>query len=361
MSANPEIFGPVLVTGGAGFIGGNFVMRALERGWPVVVLDALTYAANPVTLERLSTHPTFTFVHGSIADDMLLMQLFAKHRPWAVINFAAESHVDRSIDSASPFWSTNVGGTCTLLEEALRYWRTLSGEPADKFRFLHISTDEVFGSTETGTVAETARYEPTSPYAASKAASDHFVRAYHRTYGLPTLVTHSVNNYGPYQFPEKLIALTILNALGERALPVYGDGQNVREWIYVNDNCDAIDRLLGRGLPGETYSIGSGDEHTNLTVVETICAILDRLAPCRGSEPHAQLISFVEDRPGHDFRYALDSGKIRGALGWAPQTPFEVGLERTVQWYLDNEAWWRGPWAAVESGHRPGLQRRKVG
>jgi dTDP-glucose 4,6-dehydratase len=360
MSANSDILGPVLVTGGAGFIGSNFVMRALERGWPVVMLDALTYAANPLTPEQFRSHPNFRFIHGSIADEILLMQVFAKHCPWAVVNFAAESHVDRSIDSAAPFWSTNVGGTCTLLEAALRYWRQLPRGLAANFRFLHVSTDEVFGSSESGSVAETARYEPTSSYAASKAAADHFVRAYHKTYGLPTLVTHSVNNYGPYQFPEKLIALTILTALEEGHLPVYGNGKNVREWIYVHDHCEAIIRLLGQGVLGETYNIGSGEEHTNLSIVQSICAILDRLAPRRSAGSYELLIKFVEDRPGHDFRYALDSSKIRDAMEWAPQTPFEVGLERTVQWYLDNEAWWSGIWGSAESGNRLGLLRKKV-
>lgn len=358
MSAIPEFSGPILVTGGAGFIGGNFVMEALEKGYEIITLDALTYAANPLTLKEIDKNSGHQFVHGSITDELLVTQSLAKYQPHAIINFAAESHVDRSIDSAAPFWSTNVGGTCTLLECALRYWRQLAGEKAASFRYLQISTDEVFGSVESGSVTETAPYRPNSPYAASKAASDHFVRAYHKTHGLPTLLTHSVNNYGPYHFPEKLIPLTILSALEERPLPVYGDGQNVREWIYVRDNCDAIMGLLGKARPGETYNIGSGDERTNLSVVETICSILDNRAPRSNSQPYAQLVEFVADRPGHDFRYSLDSGKIRNETGWCPRTSFESGLTQTIEWYLENEPWWHDIWEGRYGGERLGLKQK---
>lgn len=352
---------PLLVTGGVGFIGGNFVMGALAGGCRVINLDALTYAANPRTLEILNQSPNHEFVHGSIADEPLVRHVLQKYNPWAVVNFAAESHVDRSIDSAAPFWSTNVVGTCVMLEAVLAHWRQLDRNDAVDFRFVHVSTDEVFGSTARGSFKENSPYEPNSPYAASKASADHFVRAYHRTHNLPTLITHSVNNFGPHHFPEKLIPLTILSALEERELPVYGDGTNVREWIHVADNCAAISEVLASGEAGETYNIGSGEERANLAVVQSICAILDRRTPRRNGDSYKDLIRFVADRPGHDFRYSLDSSKVRNTLGWKPEQLFEEGLEQTIEWYSENPHWWRDIWENRYRGERLGLEKKAVG
>lgn len=328
----------ILVTGGAGFIGSHFIRQQLANGRDRIVnLDALTYAGNLQSLP--DRHPDHHFVQGDIADSRLVKSLLATHRPQAIVHFAAESHVDRSIDGPAAFVQTNVVGTFCLLQAALEYYRGLSEALQRQFRFLHVSTDEVYGSLgETGKFTETTAYAPNSPYSASKASSDFFVRAYHETYGLPTLITNCSNNYGPFQFPEKLIPLMILNALAGKPLPVYGDGQNVRDWLYVGDHCAAIQAVLQRGTSGETYIIGGDSERTNLCVVETICDLIDQLvkpahAPCR------QLIRYVTDRPGHDRRYAIDASKIRNHLGWRPAQSFESGIRETVQWYLDNRDW----------------------
>ena len=332
--------GPWLVTGGAGFIGGNFVLDAVASGVRVVNLDALTYAGNRDTLAALDGNPDHVFVQGDIGDGALVAKLLAEHRPSAVINFAAESHVDRSIDGPAAFVQTNVVGTLSLLEAARDYWRSLEGDAKDAFRFLHVSTDEVYGSLgDTGAFTEDTPYAPNSPYSASKAASDHLVRAFHHTYGLPTLTTNCSNNYGPYQFPEKLIPLIIQKALAGEALPVYGDGLNVRDWLYVQDHCSAIRRVLEAGRVGETYNVGGDAEMQNITVVKTICALLDQRRPLADGRLRESLITYVKDRPGHDRRYAIDASKLKRELGWAPTRGFAEGIARTVGWYLDNAAW----------------------
>ncbi|GGZ54245.1 dTDP-glucose 4,6-dehydratase [Lysobacter xinjiangensis] len=329
-----------LVTGGAGFIGGNFVLDAVRRGIRVVNLDALTYAGNLDTLSALEGHPGHVFVQGDIGDADVVARLLAEHRPDAVINFAAESHVDRSIDGPAAFVQTNVVGTLSLLKRTRDYWRSLEGEARDAFRFLHVSTDEVYGTLgETGKFTETTPYAPNSPYSASKAASDHLVRAFHHTYGLPVLTTNCSNNYGPYQFPEKLIPLIVARALAGEALPVYGDGRNVRDWLYVGDHCSAIARVLEAGRVGETYNVGGDAERENIEVVRAICRLLDARRPLADGRARESLITFVADRPGHDRRYAIDASKLKGELGWAPTVTFEQGIERTVDWYLDNQAW----------------------
>jgi dTDP-glucose 4,6-dehydratase len=347
----------ILVTGGAGFIGGNFVLDLMDAGgYRVVNLDALTYAGNPDTLAPISENEDHVFVHGSIGDRELVDRLLAEHRPTAVVNFAAESHVDRSIDGPGAFIQTNVVETHDLLEASLVHWNTLEGGERDAFRFLHVSTDEVYGTLgPTGYFTEESPYRPNSPYAASKAASDHLVRAYHHTYGLPTLTTNCSNNYGPYQFPEKLIPLMITNALSGKPLPVYGDGQQVRDWLYVKDHCRAILTVLDRGRIGEVYNVGGHNERTNLDVVRTICALLDELAPDSAHAPHEGLIEFVTDRPGHDRRYAIDAGKIERDLGWTPEETFESGMEKTVRWYLDNRGWCEGVLSGKYRGERLGL------
>ncbi len=331
-----------LVTGGAGFIGGNFVRIALERdpGLRIVNLDALTYAGNRESLADLDGDARHRFVQGDIGDRALVAALLAEHAPTAIINFAAESHVDRSIDGPAAFIATNVVGTLGLLECARDFWRG-SAEPArSRFRFLHVSTDEVYGSLgEEGRFLETTPYAPNSPYAASKASSDHLVRAFHHTYGLPVLTTNCSNNYGPFQFPEKLIPLVIAKALAGEALPVYGDGRNVRDWLFVADHCRAILRVLEAGRVGEVYNIGGDAERENIEVVRTICALLDERRPLATGEPREALIRFVADRPGHDRRYAIDAGKIAGELGWRPEVAFEDGLAMTVDWYLANPDW----------------------
>ncbi|QDE38492.1 dTDP-glucose 4,6-dehydratase [Luteibacter pinisoli] len=333
----------LLVTGGAGFIGANFVLQAIKAGHTVVNLDKLTYAGNLRTLASLEGNARHVFVHGDIGDRTLVAGLLAAHRPDAVVHFAAESHVDRSIDGPAAFIETNVVGTLGLLEVSRDYWRGLEGEAADAFRFLHISTDEVYGSLGAeGLFTETTAFAPNSPYSASKAASDHLVRAFHHTYGLPTLTTNCSNNYGPFQFPEKLIPLVIQKALAGEALPIYGDGLNIRDWLYVEDHCSAIARVLEGGRLGETYNVGGNSERTNLTVVKTICAILDELRPLDGGKPHETLITYVRDRPGHDRRYAIDASKLKDELGWTPAHTFESGIRATVDWYLANEAWVRG-------------------
>ena len=330
-----------LVTGGAGFIGGNFVLEALRApGTRIVNLDKLTYAGNPDTLAALRGNPDHVFVRGDIGDRTLLAKLLAEHAVDAVINFAAESHVDRSIDGPAAFVETNVVGTLALLEAARDHWKALPLARQDGFRFLHVSTDEVYGSLgPLGAFTETTPYAPNSPYSASKAASDHLVRAFHHTYGLPTLTTNCSNNYGPYQFPEKLIPLTIQKALHGEPLPVYGDGRNVRDWLYVGDHCAAIRRVLEAGRVGETYNVGGNSERENIQVVRAICALLDERRPLADGKRRETLISFVKDRPGHDRRYAIDAGKIRRELGWQPAHYFENGLAHTVDWYLDHQPW----------------------
>jgi dTDP-glucose 4,6-dehydratase len=331
---------PVLVTGGAGFIGSNFVLQWLaEESAPVTVFDKLTYAGNMENLASVEQDSRFRFVCGDIVDGALVRRVLDEHRPGAVVHFAAESHVDRSILGPAEFIRTNIEGTFQLLEAVRGYWRELSVEEQSEFRFLHVSTDEVYGSltpTAPAFTEETA-YAPNSPYSASKAASDHLVRAYHHTYGLPVVTTNCSNNYGPRQFPEKLIPLMVMNALKGLALPVYGDGQNVRDWLYVADHCDGIRTVLARGIPGETYNIGGRQEMSNLDLVRQLCELLDDLKP--EGAPHARLITFVKDRPGHDRRYAIDMGKIERELGWRPRETFAGGLRKTIQWYLDNLDW----------------------
>jgi dTDP-glucose 4,6-dehydratase len=332
----------LLVTGGAGFIGGNFVLRNLEQDpdLRIVNLDLLTYAGNLDTLESLRGDERHVFVQGDIGDRDLVGRLLAEHRPGAIVNFAAESHVDRSIDGPAAFVQTNVVGTLALLQCALDYWKVLAPETRERFRFLHVSTDEVYGSLgEHGAFTETTAYAPNSPYAASKASSDHLVRAFHHTYGLPTLTTNCSNNYGPFQFPEKLIPLIILNALEFKPLPVYGDGLQVRDWLYVHDHVDAINTVLSAGNTGEVYNIGGLSERTNLQVVQAICDALDRRRPDPSAGPRRELIRHVTDRPGHDRRYAIDCSKLMGSLAWHPRVDFESGLEKTVDWYLENPGW----------------------
>ncbi|WP_058836367.1 dTDP-glucose 4,6-dehydratase [Luteimonas abyssi] len=329
-----------LVTGGAGFIGGNFVIEAVRLGVRVINLDALTYAGNLRTLTPIDEEPGYVFVHGDIGDRALVARLLTEHRPNAVVNFAAESHVDRSIDGPAPFIRTNVVGTLGLLESTRDHWRALSEEERAAFRFLHISTDEVYGSLgEIGKFSEATPYAPNSPYAASKAASDHLVRAFHHTYGLPTLTTNCSNNYGPYHFPEKLIPLVIAKALAGEPLPVYGDGQHVRDWLFVTDHCEAIRTVLEKGRVGETYNVGGDSERRNLEVVEAICDLLDARRPRDDGRSHRSQITFVADRPGHDRRYAIDASKLQGELGWRPRHTFEQGIAETVDWYLDNQDW----------------------
>ncbi|MBT2117228.1 dTDP-glucose 4,6-dehydratase [Dyella sp. LX-66] len=331
---------PLLVTGGAGFIGANFVLRAIAEGRTVVNLDKLTYAGNLDTLASLQDNPRHVFVQGDIGDRELIAQLLATHRPSAIVNFAAESHVDRSIDGPAAFVETNVVGTLALLEAARDYWKSLEGEAAAAFRFLHVSTDEVYGSLGSeGKFTEQTPYAPNSPYSASKAASDHLVRAFHHTYGLPVLTTNCSNNYGPYQFPEKLIPLVIQKALAGEPLPVYGDGMNIRDWLFVGDHCSAIARVLEAGRVGETYNVGGNAERENLTVVKAICALLDERHPLADGRKRESLITFVKDRPGHDRRYAIDASKLQRELGWSPSQTFESGIAQTVHWYLDSQAW----------------------
>lgn len=337
----------ILVTGGAGFIGANFVLQWIaEVGKPVVNLDKLTYAGNLANLASLSGDARHIFFQGDIGDTPVVAKLLAEYCPCAVVNFAAESHVDRSIHGAGEFIETNVAGTFRLLEAVRHYWQALPAAEKEAFRFLHVSTDEVYGSLGPADPAFTEHhnYQPNSPYSASKAGSDHLVRAWHHTYGLPVLTTNCSNNYGPFQFPEKLIPLMILNAIQGKPLPVYGDGENVRDWLYVGDHCTAIRLVLERGRPGETYNVGGNTERTNLEVVRTICAVLDEIRPV--SSPRSSLLTFVQDRPGHDRRYAIDTSKIKGEFGWQPAVTFEQGMRRTIRWYLDHEEWVR----SVQSG-----------
>ncbi|MEO6155551.1 MAG: dTDP-glucose 4,6-dehydratase [Thermomonas sp.] len=329
-----------LVTGGAGFIGGNFVLDAVRGCVRVVNLDALTYAGNRDTLAALDGDGNHVFVHGDIGDSDLVARLLAEYRPDAVVNFAAESHVDRSIDGPAAFVQTNVVGTLALLEATRDYWKSLEGEAKKAFRFLHVSTDEVYGSLgETGKFREDTPYAPNSPYSASKAASDHLVRAFHHTYGLPVVTTNCSNNYGPYQFPEKLVPLIIARALAGEPLPIYGDGKNVRDWLYVGDHVAAIRAVLERGRVGETYNVGGDAEMQNIEVVHAICALLDARRPREDGQPRASQITYVTDRPGHDRRYAIDAGKLKSELGWVPEHDFDQGIADTVDWYLNNQQW----------------------
>lgn len=332
----------ILVTGGAGFIGSNFVVDWVgHTGEPVVNLDLLTYAGNLQNLDSLQGSPAHIFVQGDIGDRQLVADLLKQHRPRAVLNFAAESHVDRSIHGPDAFVQTNVLGTFNLLESVREYWSQLNETERGEFRFLHVSTDEVYGSLapQAPAFTETNRYEPNSPYSATKAASDHLVRAYHHTYGLPVLTTNCSNNYGPYHFPEKLIPLMIVNALDGKPLPVYGDGRQIRDWLYVKDHCSAIRRVLEAGLPGEVYNVGGWNEKANIDIVNTVCALLDELRPRKDGQSYAGQITYVTDRPGHDRRYAIDAGKIERELGWKPAETFETGIRKTVQWYLSNQDW----------------------
>ncbi|HSI38708.1 MAG TPA: dTDP-glucose 4,6-dehydratase [Methylotenera sp.] len=332
----------IIVTGGAGFIGANFVLAWVKLGLGTVVnLDKLTYAGNLENLQDIQHNPNHIFVHGDIADKVLLAKLLHEHQPCAVVNFAAESHVDRSIHGPEDFIQTNVVGTFHLLEEVRAYWNGLSTEHRQNFRFLHVSTDEVYGSLgkDEAAFTENHAYAPNSPYSASKAASDHLVRAYHHTYGLPTLTTNCSNNYGPLHFPEKLIPLIIHNALAGKPLPIYGNGQQIRDWLYVEDHCAAIRRVLEAGKVGEVYNVGGWNEKPNIEVVRTLCRMLDAKKPRTDGKSYADQITFVEDRPGHDQRYAIDATKLANQLGWKPQETFETGIEKTVNWYLENQDW----------------------
>jgi dTDP-glucose 4,6-dehydratase len=355
----------ILVTGGAGFIGANFVLDWLATtGEPVLNLDALTYAGNLESLSSLAGDERHRFVKGDIADRQMLDALLAEHRPRAILHFAAESHVDRSIHGPGAFIKTNVEGTFTLLEAARAFWAGLDSDRKAGFRFHHVSTDEVYGSLTADEPAFTERhpFEPNSPYSASKAASDHLVRAWHHTYGLPVVTTNCSNNYGPYHFPEKLIPLMIINALAGKPLPVYGDGQQVRDWLYVKDHCAAIREVLARGRVGETYNIGGWNEKPNIEIVKTICALLDEMRP-DAAGPRTRLIQYVQDRPGHDRRYAIDARKIEQELGWKPAETFDSGIRKTVRWYLDNAAWVANvqsgsyrDWVATNYAERPGAR-----
>jgi dTDP-glucose 4,6-dehydratase len=332
----------IIVTGGAGFIGSNFVHSWLAGSDELVInVDKLTYAGNPENLAALDGDARHHFVHGDIGDRALMGRLLARFTPRAVLNFAAESHVDRSIEGPGEFIQTNIVGTFNLLEAVRAYWNGLAQEAQGGFRFLHVSTDEVYGSLDKAEPAftETRRYEPNSPYSASKAAADHLVRAYHHTYGLPVLTTNCSNNYGPYHFPEKLIPLVIHHALAGKALPIYGDGQQVRDWLYVGDHCSAIRRVLEAGVPGEVYNVGGCNEKANIDVVRTLCAMLDAARPRADGQPYEAQIAYVKDRPGHDRRYAIDASKIERELGWKPAETFDTGIRKTVQWYLDNQQW----------------------
>jgi dTDP-glucose 4,6-dehydratase len=351
----------ILVTGGAGFIGANFVLDWIRsEGTPVVNLDKLSYAGNMESLSQVSADDRHIFVQGDIGDAALIARLLEAHRPRAVVNFAAESHVDRSIHGPRDFIQTNIVGTFELLESVRGYWNALDAGSKNAFRFLHVSTDEVYGSLKKGDPAftELNRYEPNSPYSASKAASDHLVRAYHHTYGLPVLTTNCSNNYGPLQFPEKLIPLMIVNALAGKPLPVYGDGQQIRDWLYVGDHCSAIRKVLAGGEVGEVYNIGGWNEKPNIEIVHTICGLLDGIRPRTDGQSYRTQITTVADRPGHDRRYAIDAGKIERALGWRPSETFETGIQKTVQWYLDHQVWV----ANVQSGaYRDWVEKNYTG
>ena len=332
------------VTGGCGFIGANFIQYLLNKTKPnsVVNLDKLTYAGNQKNLVDFEQDPRYIFVHGDICDAELVSKLFTEYQPNYIVNFAAESHVDRSIDGPAEFIQTNIVGTSVLLQEALKYYSTLKGKESERFRFHHVSTDEVFGSlSESGFFTEETPYDPSSPYSASKASSDHLIRAWHRTFDLPVLISNCSNNYGPYQFPEKLIPLMILNCLEEKPLPVYGTGENIRDWLYVEDHCDAIYTILQKGAIGETYNVGGNNEIKNIQIVEEICDVLNDIHPAGSGKSYHELITFVKDRPGHDFRYAIDASKLKKEIGWEPKESFNTGIQKTIEWYLKNEEWWK--------------------
>lgn len=350
----------VIVTGGAGFIGSALVRHlVLEKGYEVLNVDALTYAGYLPSLRSVEGQPNYRFLKANICDGDAMAEAIASFRPDRVMHLAAESHVDRSITGAADFVQTNVIGTFTLLEAARDYWSKLDGAAKDKFRFLHVSTDEVYGSLgDEGLFTEDTPYDPSSPYSASKASSDHLAKAWHRTYGLPVVVSNCSNNYGPYHFPEKLIPLTILNALAGERLPVYGKGENVRDWLYVEDHARALDLIAERGRAGETYNVGGRNEQRNIDVVRRICSVLDQLAP--SNRPRDELIEFVTDRPGHDARYAIDATKLEHELGWRAQENFDTGIEKTVRWYLDNDWWWR-PLRERYAGERLGLPKSAKG
>ena len=333
-----------IVTGGSGFIGTNFIRFMLNNGFAerIINLDKFTYAGNPQNLVEYDNDKRYAFAQGDICDQELVQELFILHKPDVVVNFAAESHVDRSIDGPSDFIRTNISGTYTLLQKSLRYYQSLTKEDQKSFRFHHVSTDEVFGSlNEDDFFTEETPYDPSSPYSASKAASDHLVRAWHRTYGLPIIISNCSNNYGPFQFPEKLIPLMVLNCLQEKPLPVYGTGENIRDWLFVDDHCDAIHKIIEKGEIGETYNVGGNNEIKNINIVKTICNLLDNIRPSENLKSYQELITFVKDRPGHDFRYAIDSSKLQNKLGWSPKETFETGIRKTIEWYLENITWWQ--------------------
>jgi len=343
----------ILVTGGCGFIGSNFILKQIHStNNKILNLDNLTYAGNLDNLSSISDYPNYQFIQGDICHKKTISKILTEFKPDALVHFAAESHVDRSIEGPMAFIQTNIVGTATILEAALKYWQETN------FRFLHVSTDEVFGSLDNkGFFTESTPYDPSSPYSASKASSDHLVRAWHHTYGLPTLITNCSNNYGPCQFPEKLIPLMIANCIDEKPLPVYGKGLNIRDWLYVEDHCDAIDAILRRGVIGETYNIGGNNEIRNIDIVKTICSVLDVLSPRVTGNPYNELITYVKDRPGHDFRYAIDASKIKNDLGWVPKETFETGIRKTIQWYLKNEDWWRRIQNGTYKQERLGLNK----
>jgi len=333
-----------IVTGGSGFIGTNFIRFMLNNGFAerIINLDKFTYAGNPQNLLEYDNDKRYAFAQGDICDQELVQELFILHKPDVVVNFAAESHVDRSIDGPSDFIRTNISGTYTLLQKSLCYYQSLTKEDQKSFRFHHVSTDEVFGSlNEDDFFTEETPYDPSSPYSASKAASDHLVRAWHRTYGLPIIISNCSNNYGPFQFPEKLIPLMVLNCLQEKPLPVYGTGENIRDWLFVDDHCDAIHKIIEKGEIGETYNVGGNNEIKNINIVKTICNLLDNIRPSENLKSYQELIIFVKDRPGHDFRYAIDSSKLQNKLGWSPKETFETGIRKTIEWYLENITWWQ--------------------
>ena len=337
---NPKVF---FITGGCGFIGSNFVRYLLEKTDVklIINLDKLTYAGNTSNLKEFGSDSRYVFIKGDIIDSKIVRRIFQNHNPDCIVHFAAESHVDRSIDGPSEFVNTNIFGTFTLLQESLRYHKSLRKNSEMEFRFHHISTEEVFGSLgKTGSFSETTPYDPSSPYSAAKASSDHLARAWHRTFGLPVLITNCSNNYGPYQFPEKLIPLMVINSLNEKPLPIYGKGENIRDWLYVEDHCDAVLTVLKNGIIGETYNIGGRNEIPNLTIVQTICDILDEIKPRLTGNPYSELITFVQDRPGHDYRYSIDASKIEKELNWVPNESFETGIRKTIQWYLEHQDWW---------------------
>ena len=332
------------VTGGCGFIGANFIQYLLKKTKPksVINLDKLTYAGNQKNLADFEQDPRYIFVHGDICDAELVSRLFTEYQPNYIINFAAESHVDRSIDGPAEFIQTNIVGTSVLLQESLKYYSTLKGKESERFQFHHVSTDEVFGSlSESGFFTEETPYDPSSPYSASKASSDHLVRAWYQTFDLPVLISNCSNNYGPYQFPEKLIPLMILSCLEEKPLPVYGTGENIRDWLYVEDHCDAIYTILQKGTIGETYNVGGNNEIKNIQIVEVICDVLNDIHPAGSGKSYHELITFVKDRPGHDFRYAIDASKLKKEIGWEPKESFNTGIQKTIEWYLKNEEWWK--------------------